>query len=374
MAKVALFCHSLRSDWNHGNAHFLRGVASELQGRGFVVEAFEPATGWSASNLATDLGCCALSAWRSAYPDLRVSAADAEELDLDKALDGADIVLVHEWTDPVLITKLAKRRRAAGTWLLLFHDTHHRMVSAPDEMAQLDLDGFDAVLAFGSALAEAYRCRGWGGRVFTWHEGADLRVFRPYPELPQERELVWIGNWGDGERAAELREFLIEPVAALGLSARLYGVRYPAAACAELAAAGIEYAGYLPNFRGPQAFGAARMTIHVPRRPYARILPGIPTIRVFEALACGIPLVCAPWDDCENLFTPGVDYLVARSGAEMRQHLAALRADPLLRASLAERGWATVAARHSCAHRVDELLAICVSLGCQLAEAGAAAP
>ena len=42
MAKVVLFCHSLRSDWNHGNAHFLRGVLSELQRRGFGIRAFEP--------------------------------------------------------------------------------------------------------------------------------------------------------------------------------------------------------------------------------------------------------------------------------------------------------------------------------------------
>jgi spore maturation protein CgeB len=84
---------------------------------------------------------------------------------------------------------------------------------------------------------------------------------------------------------------------------------------------------------------------------------------MFEALACGIPLVSAPWDDCENLFTPGEDHLVARNGGEMRQHLAMLSLDPALRADLAERGRAVIAARHNCAHRVDELLAICTSLG-----------
>jgi spore maturation protein CgeB len=373
MAKVVLFCHSLRSDWNHGNAHFLRGVASELQRRAFDVEAFEPLTGWSARNLAADHGPCALGAWRAVYPDLPVTVCDPDELDLDRAVDGADLVLVHEWTDPTLVSKLAGRRRAGAHFLLLFHDTHHRMVSARGDMAKLDLDGFDAVLAFGEALAEAYRRRGWGQRVFSWHEGADLHVFRPWPGLRQERELVWVGNWGDGERAFELREFLVEPIAALKLSARVHGVRYPAAARAELAATGIDYAGYLPNFRVPQAFAAAQMTVHVPRRPYARMLPGIPTIRVFEALACGIPLVCSPWDDCENLFTPGEDYLVARNGAEMRRLLAGLRADASLRAALAERGRATVVDRHSCAHRVDELVAICASLGRTLALAAIAA-
>ena len=288
---------------------------------------------------------------------------DQATLDLDRALDQVDVVLVHEWNDPALIAALAARRRAGGRTLLLFHDTHHRMVSAPEQMERLDLDGFDAVLAFGEALSEAYRRRGWGRRVFTWHEAADLYVFRACPRQPIERDLLWIGNWGDCERAAELHEFLIEPATALGLRARVHGVRYPAAARAALAAAGIDYAGYLANFRVPQAFAAARMTVHVPRRPYARMLPGIPTIRMFEALACGMPLVSAPWDDCENLFTPGEDYLVARDGADMRRHLAALRADRALRSHLAEHGRATVVARHSCAHRVDELLAICAAFG-----------
>ena len=65
MAKIALFCHSLRSDWNHGNAHFLRGMLSELQRRRFAVQAFEPKDGWSARNLTLDAGPDALTAWRA---------------------------------------------------------------------------------------------------------------------------------------------------------------------------------------------------------------------------------------------------------------------------------------------------------------------
>ena len=63
-------------------------------------------------------------------------------------------------------------------------------------------------------------------------------------------------------------------------------------------------------------FAQARVTIHVPRGPYARVLAGIPTIRVFEALACGIPLICSPWSDREGLFPPGT-YLSVASGAQM---------------------------------------------------------
>jgi spore maturation protein CgeB len=372
MTDVVLFCHSLRSDWNHGNAHFLRGVLSELQRRGLTVHAFEPRDGWSACNLAGDLGEDALAAWRAVYPSLPVTLYDPQELDLDATLDGVDLVLVHEWSDAGLIGRLAARRRAGAPHLLLFHDTHHRMVSGPQEIARLDLDGFDGVLAFGEALCEAYRRHGWARQVFRWHEAADLHVFSPGAEQPREHDLVWIGNWGDEERSAELRAFLIEPVATLGLTARVHGVRYPAEARAELAVARIDYAGYLPNFRVPRAFAAARMTMHIPRRPYTRMLPGIPTIRMFEALACGIPLVSAPWDDCEGLFTPGEDYLLARDGSEMGRHLLALRNDAGLRAHLAACGRATITARHSCAHRVDELLAICAALGRNLAPATSA--
>jgi spore maturation protein CgeB len=169
---------------------------------------------------------------------------------------------------------------------------------------------------------------------------------------------VWIGNWGDGERDRELNEFLLEPVEALKLRATIYGVRYPQAALRKLAAAGFDYRGWLANFEAPVAYARHRVTVHVPRRPYARALPGIPTIRMFEALACGIPLISAPWRDCEHLLEPGEDYLVANDGTEMRKQLRTLLNDPERAAALAERGRRTIAARHTCAHRVDELLTL----------------
>jgi spore maturation protein CgeB len=80
-------------------------------------------------------------------------------------------------------------------------------------------------------------------------------------------------------------------------------------------------------------------------------------------MACGIPLVCAPWDDAEGLFTPDVDFLMARDGAQMQQHLRDVLHDEELAGSLREHGLKTILARHTCAHRVDELLALCSDLG-----------
>jgi spore maturation protein CgeB len=135
-------------------------------------------------------------------------------------------------------------------------------------------------------------------------------------------------------------------------------VRYPPAALRRLEEAWIDYAGWLPNFDVPDGFARFRMTLHIPRRPYVEALPGIPTIRVFEALACGIPLICAPWDDAENLFSPGEDYLIARDGKEMQEHIRTLLANPDAAAAMARRGRNKILARHTCSQRVTELLGI----------------
>jgi spore maturation protein CgeB len=359
--RLVYVTHSLRSCWNHGNAHFLRGVLRELGARGHDVLAIERAGGWSLSNLLRDHGEAGLDAFRHAYPDLRCRAfhadAEAEALCAD-----ADAVILHEWNEPALAAALGRARRRGGRFTLLFHDTHHRAVSDPHAIGAFDLDGYDAVLAFGESLAQVYRGWGWGSRVFTWHEAADTSLFRPPAQDGHREGLVWIGNWGDEERSAELEAFLLRPAAEAGLSLDIHGVRYPAHALDTLRRHGARHRGWLPNAAAPEVFARHLATVHVPRRFYAQHLPGIPTIRVFEALACGIPLASAPWEDSEGLFTAGRDFLVARDGAEMTRHLRALRADAGLRASLRDAGLAAIRARHSCAHRAEELLAILATL------------
>ncbi|MFO0753166.1 MAG: glycosyltransferase [Thermodesulfovibrionales bacterium] len=356
--RIVLFYHSILSDWNHGNAHFLRGVAGELRARGHAVTVYEPRDSWSLSNLLSSHGSAPLRALLRAYPWLRSTRYDLSALDIDQALDGADLVIVHEWNDPVLVRRIGECRARSRGFRLLFHDTHHRSVSEPESMAAYDLSRYDGVLAFGEVIRDLYLSRCWAERAWTWHEAADTRLFSPMPEPVQEGDLVWIGNWGDGERTAELYEFILGPVRSLGLRARLYGVRYPEAARALLRQTGADYAGWLPNHAVPRVFARFRVTVHVPRRPYVETLPGIPTIRPFEALACGIPLVCSPWEDAEGLFSPGKDFLLARNGREMERHLRALLQDEALRRELAEHGRRTILRRHTCGHRVDELLAL----------------
>ena len=224
------------------------------------------------------------------------------------------------------------------------------------------MDGFDGVLAFGEAVRELYLRRGWSRRAWRWHEAAGVTLFRPMTASDRRGDLIWIGNWGDGECTRELHAFLVDPVRRLRLRSVVHGVRYPKATVAELAAAGIGYRGWLANYRVSEAFSRFAATLHVPRGPYVRSLPGIPTIRVFEALACGIPLICAPWDDTERLFGER-DYLSARDSEDMLKQLRAWLSDGELRREVAGNGLRTILSRHTCRDRVDELIAISCSLG-----------
>ena len=366
---ICIFCHSILSDWNHGNAHFMRGIAAELTLRGHRVRFFENQDAWSIRNLLRDYGEPVIAEVKSVYPCLEVVRYDGcspnlEEM-LDQELETADLVLVHEWSPQELVRKIGEHRKRSGSYRLFFHDTHHRSITDPESMAAYDLSHYDGVLVFGEAIRAVYLARSWADHVWTWHEAADIRMFRPEgsdltqgPPQLRQADLVWIGNWGDDERTEELNEFLIDPVRSLQLQACVYGVRYPAAARSRLQSASIHYGGWIPNYRVPNIMAHHRATVHIPRRPYAEALPGIPTIRVFEALACAIPLVSAWWSDSEGLFNPGQDYLVARNGAEMKKHLSEILSDHAFAASLARSGLQRILSRHTCKHRVDELLEI----------------
>jgi spore maturation protein CgeB len=359
--KIVYFTHSLASCWNHGNAHFLRGVLRELILRGHAVEAYEPEGAWSLENLLKDHGPEGLDPYREAYPELQ-SKSFGRKADFASMVDGADLVIVHEWNEPKLVAALGRLRLRGGGFTLLFHDTHHRAVSDPEAIRAFDLSGYDGVLAFGETLASVYRRWGWGDRVFVWHEAADIRHFHPPLEEGERNGLVWIGNWGEGERTKELKEYLFRPARALGLGLDVYGVRYHETAKATVRRYGGRYHGWLANAEAPRIFARHLATVHVPRRYYTKLLPGIPTIRVFEALACGIPLLSAPWNDCEGLFRPGTDYLLVEDGEEMTERLRDVANDPDLRRSLVQHGLETIRARHTCGHRADELLAIATRL------------
>ena len=165
--------------------------------------------------------------FRKVYPLLEGKPYELDRLDLDRVLKKADLVIVHEWNDHELVRRIGEHRRNNSHYRLLFHDTHHRSVTDSSAMERYDLSCFDGVLAYGTRIRDIYLTNGWAKRAWIWHEAADVRVFYPHRPAEREGDVVWIGNWGDGERTDEIREFLVDPVQNLRLKATVYGVRYP---------------------------------------------------------------------------------------------------------------------------------------------------
>ena len=364
--KFRFFAHSWVSDWNHGNAHFLRGLANELTKLGHDVRCYEQEDSWSRLHLEEEgeaVAASAISQFREKFPalDVRPYRNDAgfEQFASDE-LRESDVVVIHEWNPPQVVNTLLGLRRRLG-YRTLFHDTHHRAYTSPREILAMNLLSFDGVLCFGESIRQIYLSAFGVSRAWTFHEAADTEHFYPLAGQKQT-DVLWIGNWGDEERTRELQEFLLGPAAVLGKRVAVHGVRYPLAAQQALVNAGIDYRSYLPNLQAPRAYAESALTLHIPRRCYANGLSGIPTIRVFEALACGIPLLCAPWVDREGLFTEGSDYLCVADGKAMEAEIRFLLSDEKARVQMGEHGLRTIREKHTCTHRAQQLLEICQEL------------
>jgi spore maturation protein CgeB len=372
--RFALFYHSVRSDWNHGKAHFLRGLMRSLIELGHDPVCYEEEGNWSTSNLVAEHGLRPLVEFRRRFTFADVRLYQPEplrqlEVRLARELSGVDVVMIDDWPaaeNASLVDMLARLKSFCGFTLLL-HDTHYRILTQPSRMARLGLDRFDAILAYGPSIADEYRRRFGLKSVHVFHEAADTALFRPLPSDPERPmdDALFIGNWGGKDRAHEMREFLLLPARRFRETHRIaiHGVRYPPAVLARLRHYyGIEYRGWLPNFLVPEAFAQAQVVIHVIRRQYMRALHGIPTIRPFEVFACGKPLVSTRWHDTDNLFRAGEDYLVVDTRAQMQQALEWLWQDEPARALLGRNGLQRILESHTCMHRAEQLLGIIARL------------
>ncbi len=364
--RIALFCHSIVSDWNHGNAHFLRGLVRSLKRLGHEVFTLEERNNWSISNLIRDHGTEPLIEFDRRFPfvDHRSYVLDgrAHLYDwLTDTISQVDACLVHEWNPPNLIRAIGEVASRTGK-ISIFHDTHHRAYTEPWRLPSLGLDAYSAILAYGPTIADIYRSAVSGPAIHVYHEGADTDLFRPMIR-DKTCDVVFVGNWGDDDRNHTTWQYLIDPSReATDLRFSVFGVRYPPDVVAALRESEIRWGGWLPNYLAPEVYAASKVTVHIPRREYVEALRGTPTIRVFEALACGIPLVSAGWEDDSGLFEEGSDYVAVHKPRQMVETLRWLIADGEARNRIGEHGRATVLARHTCDHRAEEFVQIVSAL------------
>ncbi|MDQ6671548.1 MAG: glycosyltransferase, partial [Chloroflexota bacterium] len=267
------------------------------------------------------------------------------------------VVLVNEWNTPDVIRTIGRVCRELGV-TAVFHDTHYRVVLDSDYRRRLGLEQFEHILAFSPSVAERYRALGFDN-VSVLHEAADTTVFSPV-DVARTTDVVFVGNYGDGDRSEELEAYVFEPRRRLpDLRYTIYGVRYPDHVMSRLNnGLDISYRGWLPNVDVAAVYSSARVVLHVPRRQYVELLPGTPTIRVFEALASRACLISLPWEDTDGLFSAGSDFAVAHSPDQMRELIDWVCRDDGARQRLADHGYQTIQARHTCGHRASQLLVL----------------
>ena len=357
--RIHVFAHSLVSDWSHGSAHFLRGLSRALMQTGHRVRCHEELGSWSLVNLVRneeERSIEAIDQFRQRFRELDIHFYERKAGLRDylrTELRNADVVLIHEWNDPTVVNTILSLKDELR-FRAFFLDTHHRAFTRAGEMLRFHLHLFDGILAGGESLRRIYT-EGFGlRRVWTFHEAADVDHFFPRTS-PRNYQLAWLGNWGEQERTRELHEFLVEPARTLPENKVVaFGVRYPEEAIDWMQDAGIDFRGYLPNLDAPQVYSESALAVNIPRKALGEGLIGIPTPRMFQALACGATLLSAPWTDSEGLFRPE-DYVPVADTQAMSAEIAHLLKDDKARRQIGANGLETVRARHTCRHRAEQL-------------------
>lgn len=365
--RLVIFGLSISSSWGNGHATLWRGLCRALARASHRVVFFE-----------------------RDVPYYR-HARDLQHL------EGSEIVLYPSW-EGVRQQALAELRRAdaaivtsycpdgvAATDLLLeaegcarvFYDLDTPITLAalergerPPYVCERGLGDFDLVLSFtGGRALELLKERLHARHVGVLYGHVDPDVHRPVPALANlGADLSYLGTQA-ADRQAKLEELFLGPARrAPQLRLLLCGSMYSEP---ERFPANVRYLAHLPPAEHAAFFCSSRLTLNLTRETMAR-LGYCPSGRLFEAAACGAPLLSDWFEGLELFFDPESEIRIARGGDDVLRALS--ETDAELRAQ-AERARRRVLAEHTAARRAVQLLRQLSSLPARsVARAGEAAP
>jgi hypothetical protein len=356
--KLGFFMQSYLADYNFGCAHFLRGLIRELLDLGHDAQVFCPADSWVAERSCALGGDAVLDEARALYPAVPTVSFEPGFAGLESHLATLDAVVVNEWIDDAIARRIGEHGAARGGPVTLYYDTHHRVVTAADELRAIRLDRYAMVLVLAESVAAAYKSRSLNARTEVFPEAVDDRRFSPARARAGTGPVVWIGNYGHDERGHALIASLTGLAGRHGLAVECHGVGYPPDAIDALTAAGVRVGGWLPNTRVPAVAAGARFMLHVPRGPYAAELAGVPNIRPYEAAGLAVPLVVISPAPLGFPFVPDVHYLGFADVDAFLDAVPELIARPARLEATAWRAHDLVMAGHTCRDRAHALLAL----------------
>jgi spore maturation protein CgeB len=309
---LVVFGLSVSSAWGNGHAALWRALIGALSDRGHAVTFFERDQSFYAQN--RDLAALPSPSRLLLFEDW----AEVQPKALD-ALRRADVAMVTSFcADGVAATGLIADH-ARG--VRCFYD-----LDTPVTLAALDagrtpvgigpngLRPFDLVLSYtGGAVLDALRTRLGARRVHSLYGWVDPSVHRPVPPDPYyEADLSYLGTYAEDRQSALEHLFV---AAARRLPDRRFvigGAQYPAVFPWS---SNIWFLRHVPPRAHAAFYSSSRLTLNVTRSTMAR-MGWCPSGRLFEAAACGTPVLSDWWDGLATFFTPGEEIIIAHSGSD----------------------------------------------------------
>jgi spore maturation protein CgeB len=311
--KIVFLGLSITSSWGNGHATNYRALVRELTGRGHEV-----------------LFCERDAPWYAAQRDLpeppwgRTSLyGSLEELAERHAEDiaAADLLVVGSYVpEGVAVAEWALRSAGGAT---AFYDidtpvTLGKLRRGDREYLSPELVGrFDLYLSFtGGPTLEVLEAEYGARRAVAFHCLVDPEAYRPLA-AEARWDLGYLGTYSD-DRQPILERLLIEPARqAPASSFAVAGPQYPK----EIEwPANLERIEHVAPGEHPSFYAAQRFTLNV-TRAQMREAGWSPSVRLFEAAACGVPAISDRWDGLDQIFTPGEEILIADSAEDVSAYL-----------------------------------------------------
>lgn len=345
---IVVFGLSVSSSWGNGHATLWRGLCAALARMGHRVTFFERDLPYYAAHRDLD----ELPGGRLVlYPDWREVRGAARD-----ALAGADVAIVTSYCpDAVAATQMVAE---SGRALRVFYDLDTPVtlgrLEAGEEVSYigpLQLEPFDLVLSFtGGRALDLLRERLGARRTVPLYGWVDPDIHHAAEIRPHYRsDLSYLGTYSE-DRQHTLQELFIAPAARrpqgrFVIGGAQYPPHFPWSA-------NIHFVRHLPSGEHPSFFSSSRLTLNVTRSMMAR-LGWCPSGRLFEAAACGTPIVTDGWEGLDAFFAPGEEIVVARHADDV---LAVMARDDGALGALARRARERTLDEHSAARRAAELV------------------
>jgi spore maturation protein CgeB len=345
--KLVVFGLAVSSSWGNGHATLWRGLGRALRGRGHRLVFFERDQPFYAQHRDQD---------ELPGIDLRIYGAWSEVQDqATRELRDADVGLVTSYCPDALDAcqlVLSSRAAVRGYYDLDTPITLERL-DRGEEVPYLPPEGlgdFDLVLSYGGGRSLELLASTLGARCTAALYGSvDPEVH--HPASPREAfaaDLSYLGTYA-ADRQAALEELLVAPADRLPSHRFVIGgAQYPQSFPWR---ENIAFVRHLPPSDHAAFYASSRLTLSVTRAAMAR-LGHCPSARLFEAAACGVPVLSDAWKGLDQFFRPGEEILVAHSGQDTVDALSLPEATLL---AMGRRARERALAEHTAVHRVVEL-------------------